>query len=187
MNKKIDLSQLKGKINANVVIIAVLGLFALVLGYVSWLTFSEGVALEAATSQCVVEYNNSKILLKALKELQSDSDYYLKQKDSYDSVIAEDGTYDSLEYYLDLIDICEEYDLTINEITAGELEYINNVKTAKTSLVVVGDEINVKQMAQYMISLKKTDNKIARIDDITMAEQEDGTVVASLTIVNFTK
>ena len=47
MNSNINLSQIKEKINGNVVITIVLVLLAAILGVAGWFTFQEGVELEA--------------------------------------------------------------------------------------------------------------------------------------------
>ena len=183
MNTNINLSQIKGKINGNVVITIVLVLLAVVLGYVCWLTFDQGVKLEADVSKHITEYNDNRNLLKNLKNLQANSDYYEAQKEKYDEVIADADTYNTVDYYVELTELCDKYELTIKEITVGELVPMGNVKSATSVIAVEGDEINVKQMAEFIVSQKE----IARIDTIAMVEQEDGTVLASFVIVNFTK
>lgn len=183
MNTNINLSQIKDKVNGNVVITAILVVLALVLGYVCWLTFDEGVALEAQVASRVANYNENRALLKNLKDLKANSDYYLAQKEKYDEIIADADTYNSVDYYVELSELCDRYGLEIKEITVGELSQTGSVKTATSTLVVAGEEIDVKQMAAYIVSQQK----IARIDAIAMTEQEDGSVVASLVIVNFTK
>ena len=80
-------------------------------------------------------------------------------------------------------ELCEKYELTIKEITIGEMVPMGNVKSATSTLAVEGDEINVKQMAEFIVSQKQ----IARIDTMAMTEQADGSVLASFVIVNFTK
>ena len=60
MNTNIDLSKLKENINGNVIITAILIILAVVLGYVCWLTFEDGVALEARVSSEIVEYNQNR-------------------------------------------------------------------------------------------------------------------------------
>lgn len=183
MNTNINLSQIKEKINGNVVITVILVLLAVVLGYVCWLTFEEGVDLEASVSSHITEYNDNRNLLKNLKNLQANSDYYAAQKEKYDEVIADADTYNTIDYYVELTELCERYELTIKEITIGEMVPTGSVKSATSTLAVEGDEINVKQMAEFIISQKQ----IARIDTIAMTEQADGSVLASLVIVNFTK
>ena len=183
MNTNINLSQIKEKVNGNVIITIVLILLAVVLGYVCWLTFDEGVKLEADVSKHITEYNDNRNLLKSLKNLQANSDYYAAQKEKYDDVIADADTYNTVDYYVELTELCEKYELTIKEITIGELVPTGSVKSATSTIAVEGDEINVKQMAKFIVSQQE----IARIDTIAMAEQEDGSVVASLVIVNFTK
>lgn len=183
MNIKINLSQIKGKINGNVIITIILILLAFVLGYTCWYTFEEGQDLQNSIYNSVEQYENNRLLLKNLKNLQANSDYYLAQKEKYDEVIADVDTYNTVDYYVELTELCEKYELTIKEITIGELVPMSNVKSATSILAVEGDEINVKQMAEFIVSQKQ----IARIDTIAMTEQADGSVLASLVIVNFTK
>ena len=160
MNTNINLSQLKEKVNGNVVITAILIVLAVVLGYVCWLTFEDGVNLEARVSSEIVEYNQNRNLLKSLKDLKANSDYYVE-----------------------LSELCDRFGLTINEIVVGEMIPTGTVNSATTTLVVVGDEIDIKQMAEHIDSQQE----IARIDSIAMTQQADGAVIASLVIVNFTK
>ena len=183
MNTNIDLSQLKEKVNGNVVITAILIILAIVLGYVCWLTFEEGVALEARVSSEIVQYNQNRNLLKSLKDLKANSDYYVAQKEKYDEVIADNNTYNSVDYYVELSELCDRFGLTIKEITVGEMSAVGSVNLASTTLIVIGDEIDIKQMAEHIVSQQE----IARIDSIAMTQQADGTVIASLVIVNFTK
>ena len=183
MNTNIDLSQLKEKINGNVVITAILIILAIVLGYVCWLTFEDGVALEARVSSEIVQYNQNRNLLKSLKDLKANSNYYVAQKEKYDEVIADNGTYNSVDYYVELSELCDRFGLTIKEITVGEMSAVGSVNLASTTLIVIGDEIDIKQMAEHIVSQQE----IARIDSIAMTQQADGTVIASLVIVNFTK
>ena len=183
MNKDINLSQLKEKINGNVIITVVLILLAAVLAYTCYYTFQEGVELQDKIYAGVDEYNNNKVLLKNLKTLQANSEYYLAQKEKYDEVIAEAGTYNTVDYYVELTELCEAYELTIQEISVGDMVPNGNVKEAVTTVTVTGSELSVKRMAEHIVSQKE----IARIDTIAMTEQEDGTVIASMVIVNFTK
>lgn len=183
MNKNINLSQIKDKINGNVVITIVLVLLAAVLAYTCYYTFQESVQLEDSIYQSVEEYNNNKTLLKNLKKLQANSNYYVAQKEKYDEVIAENGSYNTVDYYVELTELCEAYELTIQEINVGDMTPNGNVNEATTVLAVTGSEMNVKRMAEHIVSQKK----IARIDTIAMTQQEDGTVIASMVIVNFTK
>ena len=183
MNTNIDLSQLKEKVNGNVVITAILIILAIVLGYVCWLTFEEGVALEARVSSEIVQYNQNRNLLKSLKDLKANSNYYVAQKEKYDEVIADNNTYNSVDYYVELSELCDRFGLTIKEITVGEMSAVGSVNLASTTLIVIGDEIDIKQMAEHIVSQQE----IARIDSIAMTQQADGTVIASLVIVNFTK
>ena len=183
MNIDINLSQIKDKINANVIITIVLFALAVVLGYTCWLTFEQGEELQNSVYSSVEQYENNRMLLKNLKNLQANSDYYLAQKEKYDEVIAEADSYNSVDYYVELTELCEKYELTVQELTVGEMVPMGNVKSATTTLAVTGSEIDIKQMAEYIVSQQE----IARIDSIAMTEQADGTVVAALQIVNFTK
>lgn len=183
MNTNINLSQIKEKVNGNVIITVVLIILAIVLGYVCWLTFDKGVSLEARVASEISEYNQNRSLLKNLKDLKANSDYYVAQKEKYDEVIADADTYNTVDYYVELSELCDRYGLTIKEISIGDITPSGSVKTATSTLVVTGEEIDVKQMAEYIVSQQE----IARIDSIAMAEQEDGSVVASFIIVNFTK
>lgn len=183
MNINISLSQIKEKVNGNVIITIILILLAFVLGYTCWYTFEEGQDLQNSIYNSVEQYENNRLLLKNLKKLQANSDYYLAQKEKYDEVIADADTYNTVDYYVELTELCEKYELTIKEITIGELVPTGSVKSATSTIAVEGDEINVKQMAEFIVSQKQ----IARIDTIAMTEQADGSVLASLVIVNFTK
>jgi hypothetical protein len=69
------------------------------------------------------------------------------------------------------------------EISVGEMVENGLVHEASTTLAVVGEETNVRKMAVEIVSQEK----IARIDTIGMAKQQDGTVAATMVIVNFTK
>lgn len=183
MNININLSQIKDKINGNVIITIILILLAFLLGYTCWYTFEEGEDLQNTIYTSVEQYENNRLLLKNLKNLQANSDYYAAQKEKYDEVIADADTYNTVDYYVELTELCEKYELTIKEITIGEMVPMGNVKSATSTLAVEGDEINVKQMAEFIVSQKQ----IARIDTMAMTEQADGSVLASLVIVNFTK
>ncbi len=183
MNKNINLSQLKDKINGNVVITIVLVVLAAVLAYTCYYTFQEGIQLQDSIYANVQDYNNNKTLLKNLKNLQANSEYYLAQKEKYDEVIAENGTYNTVDYYVELTELCEAYELTIQEISVGDMAPNGNVNEATTTITVTGSELNVKRMAEHIVSQKE----IARIDNIAMTQQDDGTVITAMTIVNFTK
>lgn len=183
MNSKINLSQIKDKVNGNVVIVVILVILAAVLAYSCFWTFQEGVDLQDSINANVKSYNDNKVLLKSLKDLQANSDYYIAQKEKYDEVIAEDGSYNTVDYYVELSELCEAYELTIQEIEVGEMTPNGNVKEATTTIAVTGSELNVKRMAEHIISQKQ----YARIDTIAMTQQDDGTVIASMVIVNFTK
>lgn len=183
MNTNINLSQIKDKINTNVIITIILVILAAVLAYTCYFTFQESVELEDEIYKSVETYNDNKVLLKNLKKLQANSNYYTAQKEKYDEVIAESGSYNKVDYYVELTELCETYELTIQSIEVGEMTSTGKVQQASTLITVSGSEINVKSMAEYIVSQKE----IARIDNIAMTQQEDGTVIAAMTITNFTK
>lgn len=183
MNMNIDLSQLKEKINGNVLITIILVVLAIALGYAGWVTFQEGVDLEASVAKHITSYNESRALLKDLKDLQANSEYYIAQKEKYDAVIAEADSYNEVDYYVELVETCETFELDVLEIEVGKAIANKTVQEATSTVTVVGDEINIKNMVKHITSQEQ----IARVDAISMAEQEDGTVVAILTVVNFTK
>lgn len=183
MNKDINLSQLKDKLNPNALITILLIVLAGALIYAGWMTFEEGDSLQNSIYSNIEEYENNRKLLKNLKKLQADSNYYLAQKEKYDEVIADAGTYNTVDYYVELTEICENYELTVKDMQIGEMAPSGNVHSATTTLSVEGDEINVKRLAEFLVSQEQ----IVRIDSIAMTEQQDGSVLAALSIVNFTK
>ena len=79
--------------------------------------------------------------------------------------------------------MCKKYNLKVVDISVGDMVANGLVCEAKTTIAVVGEEVDVRRMAVEIVSQQE----IARIDTIAMAKQEDGTVAASMVIVNFTK
>lgn len=184
MNKNISLSQLKGKISTVALISIGMVLLAVILGVSAWFTIKRTIAVSDEIKSAQEEFNNNKSLVANLNKLKSNSDYYIKQKEEYDKVIAEEGSYDSIQYYIELDEMCKNYNLEIVDIQVGGLETTDSgVPSARTTLSVIGDEINIKRMAAEIVSQPQ----LARIDDISMKKGEDGKVEASMTIVNFTK
>lgn len=183
MNKKLDLSQMKGKVS-NVVLISIgMVVLAIVLGVTSWFTIKRSISLSESIDSAQTKLEENRTLIKRLETLKGNSEYYLKQKEEYDKIIADEGTYDPIDYYVELDEMCKKYGLTITELNVGKLNTDNAVKTATTTLAVLGKEADVRRMAAEIVSQPE----IARIDDIAMAKNGDGTVVATMTIVNFTK
>ena len=88
-----------------------------------------------------------------------------------------------MDYYIELDELCKKYNLRIADISVGDMVANGNVNQATTTIAVVGEEIDVRRMAVEIVSQEQ----IARIDTIAMAKQQDGTVAASMVIVNFTK
>lgn len=183
MNKKIDLSLLKDKLNGVALIGVVMVILVVVMGLASWYTIKSSLEVKTSIDDVVSEYNDNKVLVSRLEALKNNSGEYIEQKEKYDAVIADEGSYSVKGYTIELDELCTEYHLDIVEMNVGQLENQGNVNVAKTTLSVVGDELDVRKMAAAIVSQQC----IARIDDIAMAKQEDGTVAATMTIVNFTK
>lgn len=183
MNKDIKLSDLKEKVNSTVLVAIAMVLLVVVLGVASYFTIQEVTSLKDTIGKTVIAYNENKKLVASLEKLKADSEYYAKQQAEYDKVIADNGTYNTVDYYVEIDEICKKYNLKIVDISVGDMVVNGNVSEATTALSVVGEEIDVRRMAVEIISQEQ----IARIDTIAMAKQQDGTVAASMVIVNFTK
>lgn len=183
MNKDIKLSDLKEKISSTVLVAVAMVLLVVVLGVASYFTIQEVTSLKDTIGKTVITYNENKNLVASLEKLKSDSEYYAKQQAEYDKVIADNGTYNTVDYYVEIDEICKKYNLQIVDISVGDMVVNGNVSEATTALSVVGEEIDVRRMAVEIVSQEQ----IARIDTIAMAKQQDGTVAASMVIVNFTK
>lgn len=183
MNKDIKLSDLKEKVNSTVLVAIAMVLLVVVLGVASYFTIQEVTSLKDTIGKTVIAYNENKNLVASLEKLKADSEYYAKQQAEYDKVIADNGTYNTVDYYVEIDEICKKYNLKIVDISVGDMVVNGNVSEATTALSVVGEEIDVRRMAVEIVSQEQ----IARIDTIAMAKQQDGTVAASMVIVNFTK
>ncbi|MBR5190433.1 MAG: hypothetical protein IKU66_04005 [Clostridia bacterium] len=183
MNKDIKLSDLKEKVNSTVLVAIAMVLLVVVLGVASYFTIQEVTSLKDTIGKTVIAYNENKNLVASLEKLKADSEYYAKQQAEYDKVIADNGTYNTVDYYVEIDEICKKYNLQIVDISVGDMVVNGNVSEATTALSVVGEEIDVRRMAVEIVSQEQ----IARIDTIAMAKQQDGTVAASMVIVNFTK
>lgn len=183
MNKDIKLSDLKEKVNSTVLVAIAMVLLVVVLGVASYFTIQEVTSLKDTIGKTVIAYNENKNLVASLEKLKADSEYYAKQQAEYDKVIADNGTYNTVDYYVEIDEICKKYNLQIVDISVGDMVVNGNVSEATTALSVVGEEIDVRRMAVEIVSQEQ----IARVDTIAMAKQQDGTVAASMVIVNFTK
>lgn len=183
MNKDIKLSDLKEKVNSTVLVAIAMVLLVVVLGVASYFTIQEVTNLKDTIGKTVIAYNENKNLVASLEKLKADSEYYAKQQAEYDKVIADNGTYNTVDYYVEIDEICKKYNLQIVDISVGDMVVNGNVSEATTALSVVGEEIDVRRMAVEIVSQEQ----IARVDTIAMAKQQDGTVAASMVIVNFTK
>lgn len=183
MNTNIKLSDLKEKINTTVLVAIAMVVLVAILGVASYFTIQEVTELKDSIGKNTIAYNENKYLVTSLEKLRTDSEYYAKQQAEYDKVIAANGTYSAVDYYVEIDELCKKYDLQVIDISVGEMMENGNVNQATTVISVVGKEIDVRSMAVEIISQEQ----IARIDTIAMAKQQDGTVAASLVIVNFTK
>ncbi len=180
MNKKLDLSSMK--INDSVIVAIAMVILAIILGVAAWFTFQETISEKKSIDSTLESANINKNHIAELEEIKSNQHKYQKEFKQYDEVIAEEGSYTKLENQMDLEEMLIKYNLKGTAV-AGELEPFGSVKSAKSTLEVVGKESDVKAMCQEILSSKT----IVRIDDFAMAENEDGTVSAMFTVVNFTK
>lgn len=183
MNKDIKLSDLKEKISSTVLVAVAMVILVAVLGVASYFTIQEVTELKDSIGKNVVAFNENKNLVASLEKLKADSEYYAKQQAEYDKLIAANGTYSAVDYYVEIDELCQKYGLTVVDISVGDMVENGNVCEATTLISVVGEEIDVRRMAVEIVSQEQ----IARIDTIAMAKQQDGTVAASMVIVNFTK
>lgn len=183
MNTKINLSGLKDKVSTVALVIIAMILLVVVLGVASYFTISEVAQLKETIGSSITKYDENKIFVASLEKLRADSKYYEAQQAEYDKIIADNGTYNVVDYYVELDEMCKKYNLKVVDISVGNMVANGLVCEAKTTIAVVGEEVDVRRMAVEIVSQQE----IARIDTIAMAKQEDGTVAASMVIVNFTK
>jgi Tfp pilus assembly protein PilO len=183
MNTKINLSGLKDKVSTVALVIIAMVLLVAVLGVASYFTITEVAQLKDTIGSSVTKYDENKIFVASLEKLKADSKYYEAQQAEYDKVIAEAGSYNPVDYYVKVEEMCTRYNLNIVDIQVGDMVPNGLVNEASTTIAVVGKEIDIRKMAVEIVSQEQ----IARIDTIAMAKQEDGTVAATMVIVNFTK
>ena len=183
MNTNIKISDLKDKVSSVVVLAIAMVILVAVLGVASYFTIQQVAELKDSISSSSTQFGENKLLVSSLEKLKADSAYYEAQQAEYDKIIADNGTYNPVDYYVELDELCERYELTIADIVVGDMQPNGLVNQATTTVSVVGKEINIRRMAAEIVSQQQ----IARIDSIAMAKQQDGTVAATLVIVNFTK
>lgn len=183
MNTKINLSGLKDKVSTVALVVIAMVFLVAVLGVASYFTISEVAQLKETIGSSITKYDENKIFVASLEKLRADSKYYEAQQAEYDKIIADNGTYNVVDYYVELDEMCKKYNLKVVDISVGDMVANGLVCEAKTTIAVVGEEVDVRRMAVEIVSQQE----IARIDTIAMAKQEDGTVAASMVIVNFTK
>ncbi|MBE6803396.1 MAG: hypothetical protein IJA43_04330 [Clostridia bacterium] len=183
MNTKINLSGLKDKVSTVALVVIAMVFLVAVLGVASYFTISEVTQLKETIGSSITKYDENKIFVASLEKLRADSKYYEAQQAEYDKIIADNGTYNVVDYYVELDEMCKKYNLKVVDISVGDMVANGLVCEAKTTIAVVGEEVDVRRMAVEIVSQQE----IARIDTIAMAKQEDGTVAASMVIVNFTK
>ena len=183
MNTQINLSGLKDKVSTVALVIIAMVLLVAVLGVASYFTITEVAQLKDTIGSSVTKYDENKIFVASLEKLKADSKYYEAQQAEYDKVIADAGSYNPVDYYVKVEEMCTRYNLNIVDIQVGDMVSNELVNEASTTIAVVGQEIDIRKMAVEIVSQEQ----IARIDTIAMAKQEDGTVAATMVIVNFTK
>ena len=183
MNTNIKISDLKEKVNTTVILAVVMVVLVIVLGVASYFTIQQVTELKDSISSSSSQFGDNKLLVASLERLKADSAYYEAQQAEYDKIVADNGTYNPVDYYVELDELCRSYDLTIVEISVGDMQPNDLVNQATTTVSVVGKEIDIRRMAAEIVSQQE----IARIDSIAMAKQQDGTVAATMVIVNFTK
>lgn len=183
MNTKINLSGLKDKVSTVALVVIAMVILVAVLGVASYFTILEVARLNETIGASVTKYDENKIFVASLEKLKADSKYYEAQQAEYDKVIADNGTYNTVDYYVELDEMCKKYNLQVVDISVGSMVTNGLVNEARTTIAVVGEEVDVRRMAVEIVSQQE----IARIDTIAMAKQEDGTVAATMVIMNFTK
>ena len=183
MNTKINLSSLKDKVSTVALVVIAMVILVAVLGVASYFTITEVAQLKETIGSSVTKFDENKIFVASLEKLKADSKYYEAQQAEYDKVIADNGTYNPVDYYIELDELCQKYNLKIVDISVGDMVANGLVFEATTTIAVVGKEVDVRRMAVEIVSQEE----IARIDTIAMAKQQDGTVAATMAIVNFTK
>lgn len=174
---------LKGKVNSTVVIVILMVLLVGLMGFLCWYSFQQSEETQKSISTLAAAYADKKVLLSQLIDLQDNSEEYIRQKEKYDAVVADEGTYTVKDQSIKMDDLCRAYNLTLVDVQVGALEDAGNHKIARTVLSVTGSEFDVKRFAVDYISKQE----IARIDDIAITGQEDGTVAAVMTLVDVTK
>lgn len=183
MKFNFNLASLKEKTNGVVVVVVLVLIMLGILGVGIWYTVGSIEETQTKIQDAKASYETNVLLLQNLKKLQSNSKYYLAQKEKYDEVIAENGSYTVNGYYAKIDRLCTKHNLVIEEIEVGKMEPAENVNMAKTTLTVNGTESGVRNMVQELISQKE----IARVDSLALTQADEGNVSATMTIVNFTK
>ena len=183
MAAKLNTSSLKEKINGVTLISVAMVLLVIILGVAMWLTIKDCNAKELAINTTITEYNNNKVQLGTFKAIAKDFDQFQKIQAAIDKKIAPISEYNSKEYKIKMYEMCEEYNLEITGIQAGEMVPMGTVYTADTTLSVVGDELNVRKMIKELIS----NEQVTKVDGITIEYLGDGNVTATFIITNIAK
>ena len=185
MKFNFDLKSLKEKANGVVLVVLLVIILLGLLIFATWYTVSEANATKESIASVKEEYNKNIQLIQDLRKLKSNSEFYVAQKVKYDEVVADNGSYDKVDYTIYIDNLTRKYNLVIDEMEVGEMQSSGNSMSARTHLSVTGKEQDVRTMAEEIVS-KKT---ITRIDDFALVNtgDEEGNVQATMTIVNFTK
>lgn len=188
MNKKLNLSSLKSNINSVAVIGVVMVILVIILGVATWFTVNNCIKTKEKIQTLNSEYNANKSLIGNLENIKNNTVAFQTEQEKINKKIADVNDYDEKSYFIEIYNMCEEYNLEISDANGGiEVEEMisdgSGVYTAKTSVAVMGDELNVRKMIENITSAEN----VTRVDDIAMTAQEDGSVVAVFIITNIAK
>lgn len=188
MNKQLSFSSLKNNVNSAVIVSVVMVLLVIVLGVATWFTIDNGIETKEKIQTLNAEYNANKSLIGSLENIKNNTAAFQAEQEKINTKIASVNDYDEKKYFIEIYNMCEEYNLEISDENGRiEVEEMisgsNGVYTAKTRVAVTGDELNVRKMIESIISAEN----VTRVDDIAMTAQEDGSVVAVFVITNIAK
>lgn len=188
MNKKLNISSLKSSVNSVAVIGVAMVILVIILGVATWFTIDNGIETQEKIQTLNAEYNANKSLIGNLENIRNNTAAFQTEQEKINRKIADVNDYDEKLYFIEIYNMCEEYNLEISDENGGiEVEEMisdaNGIYTAKTRVAVTGDELNVRKMIEGIISVEN----VTRVDDIAMTAQEDGSVVAVFVITNIAK
>lgn len=181
MKKKIDLTSLKG--NESLLVAIGMVLLAAVLSFAVYMTVHRITATQASINTGIQNANTNIQRVEELKSIKANQAVYASAVEKYSAVVADAGTYSKIERQAELEDMLAFYNLK-GEVLAGDLLPYASVQMAETTVSkVVGKESDVKAMCRDIVSKPY----VVRIDSFAIADNGDGTVSATFTVVDFTK